>query len=410
VSGEYRFDIGGHRFFTKNREIDSLVRDLLGDELIEVNRRSKIYMRRRFFNYPLKPANALLGLGPFTIFRILVDYGWQRVIGLIDRNPGVSLEDWVVRNFGRTMFNIYFREYSEKVWGLQCSFISRKWVAKRIQGLSLGKAIQNAFFKFTGKDVPTLVDSFIYPRLGIGRISDRFHEEITKTDSLFTDTRVMRVCHEGFEVTGVEVMNCDKTYFIEGGDYVSTIPLNTLVRMMDPSPPPHVTEAASGLGYRDLVLVAVEVDREFVTDQTWIYIPEKNIPFGRLHEPKTWSPHMAPEDKTLVVIEYFCFRGDSIWDSTDRELSDITVSGLRDLGFVKSKEVLGTSVLRIPRAYPLFEVGYEERCDTIYDYLGKFSNLFIAGRAGMFQYQNMDHAMESGMRAADEVISKTRIA
>ena len=408
VSGEFRFDLGGHRFHTNNKEIEEIVKDLLADELEEVHRKSKIYMRGRFFDYPLRPANAVFGLGLTTVFRILTDYTWQRLRGLVSKNNGVSLEDWVVRNFGRTMFNIYFKEYSEKVWGIDCSRISKGWVERRIQGLSLAKAVKNAFFKFSGKGIPTLADTFYYPRLGIGRISERFQEEINKQGRLYTDTGVVRLSHEGFRVTDMEVRNGGQSYSVEAEDYISTIPMDSLVRMLSPRPPKQVLDAAGSLGYRDLVLVAVRVDRPSVTDQTWIYVPEKKIPFGRLHEPKTWSRSMAPPERTLLVVEFFCTRGDDVWNSPDEELSRTTINGLHELGFIKKEEALGTQVLRVPRAYPLFEVGYEEHCETIYEYLGNFRNLYIAGRAGMFQYQNMDLAIESGQEAAFNVLRKSR--
>lgn len=409
-TGEFRYDIGGHRFFTKNRGIYDLVAGLMDGELSRVHRKSKIFMRGRFFDYPLRPANAVFGLGLSTVLRILADYGWLKIRRHAVGGPVISLEDWVVNNFGRTMFNIYFKEYSEKVWGLDCGRISEKWVAQRIQGLSLWKAIKKAFFRFTGKEIPTLADAFLYPELGIGRLAERFREEIDIRNRLFTDTAVTGIHHNGREITGVEITNCQNTCMVEAEDYISTIPLNTLVRMMEPQPPEEVRRAASSLGFRDLLLVSVKVDRDSVTDQNWIYIPEKKYLFGRLHEPKVWSRKMAPEGKTLVVVEYFCFRGDEIWNTPDERLSEITVSGLEELGFIQADEVSGTEVLRVPRAYPLFEVGYEEHCSTIYEYLGQFSNLSVAGRSGMFQYQNMDHAMESGLEAAEKIIQRSSTA
>jgi protoporphyrinogen oxidase len=408
VSGDFRFDLGGHRFHTKNKDIEEIVKNLLGDELEKVHRKSKIYMRGRFFDYPLRPANALFGLGLATVLRIMTDYTWQRLRGLIPRSNGESLEDWVVSNFGRTMFNIYFKEYSEKVWGIDCSRISQGWVAKRIQGLSLGKAVKNAFFKFTGKDIPTLADTFLYPRLGIGRISDRFREEIDKVGKIYTETGVVRLNHEEFRVTGMEVRNGGQPFCIAAEDYISTIPLDSLVRMLNPRAPEQVLDAAGSLSYRDLILVAVQVDRPSVTDQTWIYLPEKKMPFGRFHEPKTWSRSMAPPERTLLVVEFFCTEGDDVWNSPDEELSMTTINGLDDIGFINKDEALGTQVLRVPRAYPLFEVGYEKHCKTIYEYLGHFRNLYTAGRAGMFQYQNMDVAIESGQKAAYDVLRKSK--
>lgn len=406
VKNGYRFDLGGHRFFTKDKKINDFINNLMEDELIWVHRTSKIYMRGRYFDYPLKPANAMFGLGIPTTMRIMAEYGVEKVRGLVKTRENVSLEDWVVSNFGRTMFDIYFREYSEKVWGIDCSRISAEWVAQRIKGLSLAKAVKNAFFKVSGKDLPTLTDRFIYPRLGIGRISERLREEIEKSGEVHTDTRVNCVNRSGFRITGIEVQNREGRATLGGREFVSSMPLTGLVRMLNPAPPQRVLEAASKLKFRDLVVVAVMVDKKRVTDQTWIYIPEQSIPFGRIHEPTNWSGMMAPEGKTIVVMEFFSFRGDAVWNEDDRKLSDITVRHLERLGFLKGREVIDTAVVRAAKAYPLFEVGYKELCNELYEYLGRFENLHIAGRAGMFRYYNMDHAIESGIQTAETIMRK----
>jgi protoporphyrinogen oxidase len=404
-----RYDIGGHRFFTTKVEVERLVRDLLRDELATVNRKSTIFMRGRFFDYPLRPGNAVFGLGLTTVLRILADYASLKVR---PRNgEAVTLEDWVVGRFGRTMFNLYFKEYSEKVWGLDCSRISQRWVSQRIRGLSLGTALKSAFFRFTGKEIPTLADAFLYPALGIGRIAERFSEEIEGEgkNTVLTDAAVSAIRHGDSLITGLEVTNCANTCQVEGRDYISTIPLNVFVGMMEPQPPPEVLRAARSLRYRDLITVAVTVDRESVTDQTWVYIPEQKYPFGRLHEPKAWSRKMAPEGQTLVVVEYFCTRGDYIWEAGDEALSVMTVEGMEELGFLRAEEISATEVRRHPKAYPLFEVGYEEHCETIYRYLRNFRNLRVAGRSGLFEYQNMDHAIESGMEAAGALLAAERV-
>jgi len=189
---------------------------------------------------------------------------------------------------------------------------------------------------------------------------------------------------------------------------VSSLPLNNLVRMLNPAPPGRVLEAASKLKFRDLVVVALMVDRKRVTDQTWIYIPEQSIPFGRIHEPTNWSEQMAPEGTTILVMEFFSFRGDAIWSEDDQTLVKIAAKNMECLGFLNLHEVIGGAVVRAAKAYPLFEVGYKELCDELYDYLGRFENLHIAGRAGMFRYYNMDHAIASGITAADRIIGKSR--
>ena len=400
----FRFDLGGHRFFTRDEKVDNFVRSLMDGELLTVHRTSKIYMQNKFFDYPLRPLNAMFGLGIPTTMKIMADYGLEKVKRLMKDTDTVSLEDWVVSNFGRTMFNIYFKEYSEKVWGIECSRISAEWVAQRIKGLSLAKAVKNAFFKFTGKNIPTLADRFIYPELGIGRISERLKEEIEKDNYVFTDTRVESINHFNDRLDSIAVKKQGNTSTVYGREFISSMPITQLLRMLNPSPPADVLKAASKLKFRDLVVVAIMIDRERVTDQTWIYIPEQSIPFGRIHEPTNWSGKMAPEGKTVIVMEFFSFRGDKTWNSTDEMLTNITIDNLEALGFINRGEVIDSAVVRAPKAYPLFEVGYKGFCDEIYDYLSRFRNLHIAGRSGMFRYYNMDHAIESGIETAEKII------
>ncbi len=404
----FRFDLGGHRFFTKDEKVAVTVRNLMGNELHSVHRSSKIYLHNKYFDYPLKPFNAMFGLGLPTTIRILTDYLLGTIKSKFRKKDILSLEDWVVSNFGRTMFDIYFKEYSEKVWGIDCSDISAAWVAQRIKGLSLAKAIKNAFFKFSGRDLATLTDRFDYPSLGIGRLSDRLKEEIEASNTVFTNARVERINHSGHRIESISVRSHDRLLTVPANEFISSIPITALVRMLDPAAPAPVLEAATRLKFRDLVIVAIMVDRERVTDQTWIYIPERKIPFGRIHEPTNWSPAMAPPGKTLLVIEYFSFKGDAIWTMQDQKLADLTVDNLVLLKYLRHQEVLDSMVVRVPKAYPLFEIGYRESVDIVQEYLRQFNNLHISGRSGMFRYYNMDVAIRSGIETAEKVIKIIR--
>ncbi len=404
VRGQFRFDLGGHRFFTRDARIDGLVRSVLGEECLTVPRSSQIRLNNRYIDYPLKPLNALSGLGPATALNIVLDNAAERLKRPFESRKPVSLEDWVVRNFGRTLFDIYFKVYSEKVWGIGCESISMDWVAQRIQGLSLGKALKNAFFKGSGEGIRSLTDKFLYPPLGIGTLSDRLREDVERSGEVLCNIEVSRIRHEDFRVNAVEVREGSRSFEIEGHHFISTVPLNELVRMLDPRPPAEVLAAAARLRFRDLIVVAVMLDRDRVTDQSWLYFPEPSIPFGRIHEPTNWSAAMAPPGKTLLVAEQFCFRGDEAWNASDEELADRTIEGLRALGLVSRRDVVDTAVLRISRAYPLFEVGYGENSQTIRDYVRRFANLLPAGRGGNFSYYNMDHAMASGLEAAETVL------
>jgi protoporphyrinogen oxidase len=408
--GAFRFDLGGHRFFTKDKRIEAFLRELMGRELAAVPRKSQILLGRRYIDYPLKPLNAVSGLGVRTTARILLDYAVERLRSSFKGPRDGSLEEWVVGRFGRTMFRIYFKEYSEKVWGIECDRISMEWAERRIRGLSLGVAIRKALFGSAGEGVATLAEEFLYPPLGIGRIAERMREEIDLRNRVLTSARAERLEHSAARVERVIVEDGGRERAFEGDEFVSTIPLTSLVRMLHPKAPDEVLEAASELRYRDLVVVAVMVNRERVTDQTWIYVPDRRIPFSRIHEPTNWSSKMAPEGKTLLVAEHFCSRGDGTWGATDVELIEATTAHLERLGFIGRREVEDAVVLRIPNAYPLFEVGYRERQERICDYLARFENLRIAGRSGAFAYMNMDHAIASGIEAAEKVMGRAGLA
>ena len=401
----FRFDLGGHRFFTHDTQVERFVRELLGDELITVPRTSRIYLRGNWIEYPLRPLSALFGLGLRTSAAILLGYAAASMARRLRPAPLVSLEDWVVAQFGRPLFELYFRDYSEKVWGIGCRDISAEWMAQRVQGLSLGAAIQRAFVK-RGPALPTLVDRFLYPRLGIGRIAERLRQSIEPLSEVLTDTRVVRVHHNGRRIEGVSAHHGDGTREFAADTFLSSIPLTQLVHALHPHAPAEVRAAAARLRYRDLVIVTVMLDRERATDQTWIYFPGKDIPFGRLHEPTNWSAAMAPPGRTLLVTERFCFRGDATWNASDAELIETTVLHLEQLGFIRRHEARDGMVVRIPAAYPLFEVGYQERSQILCDYLERFENLQVAGRGGRFRYYNMDQAIASGLAAAKALLGR----
>ncbi|MBI3393901.1 MAG: FAD-dependent oxidoreductase [Nitrospirae bacterium] len=403
----FRFDLGGHRFFTKDEKVAAFLGDLMGGELVTVPRTSKILLKNRYVDYPLRPFNALFGLGVPTTIRSLLDYAGRRIVRGFKEAPIVSLEDWVVDRFGRTLYNVYFKEYSEKVWGIDCERICMEWIDQRIQGLSLRRAIKEAFLGSNGGGMATLADRFLYPAGGIGRIAENLQEGIERNGRVLTDARIGELRHDGLRLERAVVNGPGSPGDFPGEEFVSTLPLTSLVGMLRPRPPEDIVRAASRLRYRDLVIVAVMIDRPRATDQTWIYVPDRSVPFGRIHEPTNWSRKMAPEGKTLLVTEHFCFQGGDVWRTTDERLVGNTVSHLARLGFVKPDEVEDAAVVRVPHAYPVFEVGYERSYRTILDYLGRFENLHVAGRTGAFKYLNMDHVIAAGIDAAERIIART---
>ncbi len=404
----FRFDLGGHRFFTENKRIENLVKEVVDGDLLEVNRSSKVLLNGNYFDYPWRPLRALRAVGVRTAAAIVLDNFTERLRQHFGKAEIVSFEDVMVRRFGRTMFDIFVKEYSEKVWGTKCDRMAKELAEWRIQGLSFGLAIGDALFRLAGRDVRTLARKFLYPSLGIGRIAEGLRREIERSNAVLTDTAVVRVSHSAGKIDSVTARKRGRTRHHRAEEFASSIPLTTLLRLLDPKPPAEILEAAARLRFRDLVTVTVMIDRPRVTDRTWIYVPEREISFGRIHEPTNWSAKMAPAGKTLLVTEHFCFRGDDLWRTADDALVAATVASLEDLGFIRRHEVIDSLVLRIPNAYPLFEVGHDENRRKICGYLETFGNLHVIGRGGMFRYFNMDHAMESGIAAAEEIMAGNR--
>lgn len=404
--GDFRFDLGGHRFLTNDRDIDEYVKTLLQGDYLTVSRTSKILLNKKYFDYPLRPLNSVFGLGLAKSLQILADYAFQKLKNRFNDIPQSSLQDWVTAQFGRTMFELYFKQYSEKVWGIDCNRIAREWITQRIQGLSLGDAVKAALFNRRQAKHTTLTDQFIYPHLGIGAIAERLAEQIVTRNEIATGTSLLRLHHDGEKIQNAVVSHKGRNRIIKAKEYVSSIPLTAIVRALSPAAPQKIVDAVNGLRFRDLVIVTLMVNRDRVTDQTWIYFPDKDIPFGRIHEPTNWSANMAPPGHSSLVAEYFCFKGDETWNTTDEQLVEQTISGLQSLDILDKGNVIDSRVLRIPNAYPLFEVGFQEKCETILDYLDNFQNLSVTGRGGSFRYFNMDHTIASGMSIAHKIMNK----
>jgi protoporphyrinogen oxidase len=399
----FRFDLGGHRFYTRNERIDALVRDALGGDVLDVERSSKILLGGRYFDYPWRPLNAIRGFGVRGAAAIISDYAVERLRHCVREPEVASFEDVIVNRFGRAMFEIFVKEYSEKVWGVECRHIAAELANWRIQNLSVGAAIRDALFPRGRGAVRSLARKFLYPPLGIGQIAAGLKRRIEESNRVLTGATVTGVHHSGGRVDGITVFEDDRTDRHRADNFVSSIPLDRLVHLLDPRPPDDILAAADRLRFRDLVIVTVMIDRDRVTDQSWIYLPERKIPFGRIHEPTNWSVQMAPEGKTLLVTEHFCFRGDDVWNADDDALAGTTIASLESLGLIRGREVIDGMVVRVPDAYPIFEVGHDENRRKICDYIDGFGNLRVIGRGGMFRYYNMDHAMESGIAAAEEI-------
>jgi protoporphyrinogen oxidase len=405
----YRFDIGGHRFFSKNQEIEDLWTEILGEELLTCRRLSRIYYRGRYFDYPLRLGNALGSLGAVETARCLASYVRARLAPV--RAPR-TFEDWVSNQFGRRLFEIFFKAYTEKVWGIPTSELSADWAAQRIKGLDLMEVARNAIAggrpKRSDAVVKTLVDQFRYPRLGPGQMWERVSDLLAEAGHpVRQGWEVRGVRHCGGRVRAVEAEHpgTGGREDLTGDAFVSTLPIRELVRLLTPSPPAAVRDAAEGLRYRDFLTVALIVDRPDVFPDNWIYVHEPDVRVGRLQNFKNWSPGMvADQRRTGLGLEYFCFEGDGLWAMSDRELVELGTQELRRLGICAPEEVCGGTVVRQPKAYPVYDEAYAERLDVIREWVeGCLPNLHLCGRNGMHKYNNQDHSMMTALLVARRI-------
>ena len=406
--GEFKFDIGGHRWFTKNDELNALFREVVDDELLWVNRVSRIYFDGKFIDYPLKFQSALTSIGPVTAAQAVLDYGVSTVKRQFTEQNLESMEDRYIDQYGKKLYELFFKNYSEKLWGRSCDQLSGDWVSQRTKGMSLMTAIKDAIVPSKGK-VVSLIDEFMYPRYGFGRFSERMADSIEQAgNEVLLKHPVRKIVLEGNRVKGIEVQTERGVELMDADNFISSIPMTVLCKITDPPAPPEVLEAADSLDFRDIITVNVMFKKKQVTPDTWLYVHDKNILFGRFHEPKNWSPEMVPNDEyTSLVVEYFCSRGDHIWNMTDEQLVNQTVKHLiDDLDFVEPNEVIGGFVVRATKAYPVYGMGYQEPLKLMKDYIASIENLQYIGRGGSFRYNNTDHSIETGMLAAKNILGE----
>jgi protoporphyrinogen oxidase len=397
--GDYRFDIGGHRFFSKSDEVTRWWRERLPDDFIQVRRMSRIFYRRRYFDYPLKAWNALSNLGLLTSIACVASYAWARAFPI---RPERSFEDWVVNRFGRRLFNIFFKTYTEKVWGMPTSELSADWAAQRIRGLSLSTAILNALLgKSGGPVVKTLIDTFSYPRLGPGQMWEKTAADIRHVGGrIEMGARVTRIRHSNGRITSVEAEAGGAPRVYEADEFILSMPLQETVLAFDPPLGAAAIAGARELRYRDFLTVALVVEGDNPFPDNWIYIHEPEVKMGRIQNFRNWSEAMvARADCTCLGLEYFCFAGDGLWSSSDAELVALGTRELVQLGLARADRVREGAVVRVEKAYPVYGPGYREALDAIRPELARFANLHVVGRNGMHKYNNQDHSMMTAMLA-----------
>jgi protoporphyrinogen oxidase len=400
----YLFDIGGHRFFTKWDEVNQVWNEILSGQFLARPRLSRIFYRKKFFYYPLRAKNALFGLGPIETVRIVFSYLRSRLVYYHNEQ---NLEQWVSNRFGKRLYEIFFKTYTEKVWGVPCTEIRAEWAAQRIQGLSLTTAIRNALFKQHTTSVKTLINSFHYPERGPGQMWETLTDRLRRHGyPVLLQRPVTRIVHDHKRVTSVETRGVNGTEIHPGTDFISSMPIRDLINALDPPAPKEVLEAANRLRYRDFLIVSLIINRKHVMPDNWIYIHEPNVRVGRIQNFKNWSPAMVPDpEKTCLGMEYFVFENDDLWSSPDDKLIELAKREIGELGLARPEEIEDGAVVRMPKAYPMYSPDWVRQVAIIRQYLETaLPNLQLVGRNGMHKYNNQDHSMMTAMCAARNIM------
>ncbi|TAG74169.1 MAG: NAD(P)/FAD-dependent oxidoreductase [Oscillatoriales cyanobacterium] len=392
----YRFDIGGHRFYTKVAAVQQLWQEVLGNEFIKVPRLSRIFYRGKFFNYPIGAFNTLFNLGIIESALIILSYLRVRLWPLPKEE---TFEQWVINRFGDRLYKTFFKTYTEKVWGIPCSEIQADWAAQRIKGLSLTTAIINALFG--SNDTKTLIKEFDYPALGPGMMWEKFAEAVEAKDGkVYLDTKVISFEREGNKIKTITAEHNGEIVEYSADNFITSMPISALVARMKPQPPEPVLHAARSLKYRDFLIVSLIVDRPSLFPDNWIYIHSPEVKVGRIQNFKNWSAALVPDaSKTCLGMEYFCNEGEELWVMSDAELVELATRELVELGLAKAADVEDGVVLRQPKAYPVYDAEYRGHLRVLEGFLTGIENLQTIGRNGMHRYNNQDHSMLTGMLA-----------
>lgn len=393
----YYFDMGGHRFFTKSAEVNQMWQDVMGNNFLRRPRLSRIYYKRRFFNYPLKPFNALRGLGIWEGLLIGFSYLYCQIFPHRQEN---NFEEWVTNRFGKRLFRIFFKSYTEKVWGISTSELSAEWAAQRIKDLDLKAAILSMFVK-PRQTIKTLIEEFDYPRRGPGMLWNTVKDKIEERGGqVFLNATVVKIRYQDNQINEVVVKRGDQLEVVKGTHFISSMAITDFVRALDPPPPQAVMDATERLSYRDFLTVCLVVNQPKLFDDNWIYIHEPDVKVGRIQNFKNWSPDMVPdENMSSLGLEYFCNEGDELWSMSDSNLVELGKRELESIGLARSSDVVDGRVFRVEKAYPIYDSTYQQHLQLIKSYLASFVNFQTIGRNGLHRYNNQDHAMLTGMYA-----------
>jgi protoporphyrinogen oxidase len=433
----FRFDSGPHRWFTKSDEIDQWMQDLMKGELVDVNRLTRTYYNGKYYNYPLKPINALQNMGIIPSAWAFLSYLYVKIqlkLGLRSKEVH-NMEDAYINQFGYRLYEAFFHYYTEKLWGRNIKELSGDWVSQRSKGLSLWSAVKDSFIK--SNNVVSLIDKFKYPKKGFGRIAEKMEEDIlTKpankilvakdvigltwedrngeryiTAIEIADTKPDESYDKDIVISNKEITTLNtsstKSEVFQADHYVSSIPMTELVLRMSPAAPQNVIDAAKGLTFRDELHVVVMINKAHFTPDNWVYTQDSKLIFVRLMEMDSWTDGLSPEGTTSIVFEVACQQNDKTWNMKDEDIVTMVAENyIKEFHYFEKEHILGSYVHRVPKEYPVYDLGYKERVATIKDYIKGFKNLQIIGRNGTFKYNNSDHSIQMGLYAARNIMGE----
>jgi protoporphyrinogen oxidase len=406
----WRFDIGGHRFFTKVKPVEDLWFEILGpDDFLRRPRLSRIYYRGKFYDYPIVPMNALRNLGFVEAVRCVGSYLWVRVRPPKDTT---TLEGFVASRFGWRLYRHFFKTQSEKVWGVPCTEIQADWGAQRIKNLSLFRAVWEALVpkrwrarRSNAKQVTSLIEEFNYPKYGPGMMWERCAELVSAQGTKITfDSNVTKIEHKNARAIAVTATTDGLPTRYECTHVISSMPIGALLRAMDPSPPADVLAAADALRYRDFITVALVVPEADGFPDNWIYVNDASVKVGRIQNFGRWSPYLVKDGRTCLGLELFVNEGDEWWTMSDADLVENGKRELQQIGLVDASHVEAGYVVRMPKAYPFYDAHYKENVAKLAAWLTKHTpNVYPVGRNGMHRYNNQDHSMLTAMLSVENI-------
>ncbi|MBI2825334.1 MAG: FAD-dependent oxidoreductase [Planctomycetia bacterium] len=397
-----RVDLGPHRFFSTDARVNRVWREVVGRDYKLVTRRTRIYYQGKFFHYPLRPFNALVNMGVGNAVGCLASYLKHKVQPHVSPRDNPSFESWAVDRFGRRLFEMFFKSYSEKLWGIPCDQLDADFAAQRIRKFSLGEAIKSAFSPRNGARHRTLADCFAYPVAGTGSVYEKMaHRVRDQGGQVQLNCPVQRVAHEDSRVTGVELADgrCEPCDHV-----ISTMPLTLLVKSLGRIPA-SVETAVAALRFRNTILVYLHVDHESLFPDQWLYIHAPELSMGRVTNFHNWLPELYGNHRTTILaVEYWCNEGDSLWAESDERMIERATREIAATNLLRQAPILAGHVVRIPRCYPIYARGYKTHVQRVADYVRTFRGLTAIGRYGAFKYNNQDHSILMGILAAENLI------